>query len=60
MEVCCGQQEVGKVGNLMDVKIRLKFADILKLMFGYSILVLNPLNGTVMIIQKGEDTYVCK
>ena len=44
----------------MNLKLHLKFSDILKLIFGADVMVLNPYSGSIYRVQKGEDTYICK
>jgi len=44
----------------MNLKLRLKFSDILKLMFGADVIVLDPHNNNVFRVQKGEDTWIYK
>lgn len=44
----------------MNLKIRLTIADITKLIFGGSVLVVDPYNDTIYRIQKGSDTYITK
>jgi len=44
----------------MNLKLRLKFSDILKLIFGSDVMVLDPYSGSIYRVQKGEDAYICK
>jgi len=44
----------------MNLKLRLKFSDIIKLLFGADVMVLDPINSGIYRVQKGEDTYICK
>jgi len=44
----------------MNLKLRLKFSDILKLIFGADVMVLDPYRNSIYRIQKGDDTYICK
>lgn len=44
----------------MNLKIRLKISDIWKLLFGGSVVVLDPYHNAIYRVQKGEDTYICK
>jgi len=44
----------------MNLKLRLKFSDILKLLFGLDVMMLDPYTSNIYRVQKGKDTYVCK
>ena len=44
----------------MNLKLRLKLADIIKLFMGGSILVLDTYHNAIYRVQKGQDTYICK
>jgi len=44
----------------MNLKLRIKFGDIIKLLFGGSFLVLDRYNDSIFRVQKGEDTYITK
>jgi hypothetical protein len=44
----------------MNIKLRLKIKDIIKLLLGGRILVKNPYDKSVVHIQKGIDTYITK
>ena len=44
----------------MNLKLRLKFSDIFKLLFGGDVMVLDKYNNHIYRIQKGNDTYICK
>ena len=44
----------------MNLKLRLKFSDILKLLFGFDVMILDPYENRIYRVQKGEDTYICK
>jgi len=44
----------------MNLKMRLRPRDILKLFFGGTILIMCPYNSSIYRLQKGDDTYVCK
>lgn len=44
----------------MNLKLRLKFSDILKLIFGGSVIVMCPYNNSIYRVQKGQDTYITK
>lgn len=46
--------------KVMNLKLRLKFGDILKLLFGQDLIVLDPYNNTIYRVQKGDGTYVYK
>ena len=46
--------------NRMNLKLRLKFSDILKPLFGGDVMVLDPINSGIYRVQKGKDTYICK
>jgi len=42
------------------MKIRLKFVDILKILFGRRILIKDNISLKVVEIKKSKDTYTCK
>jgi len=44
----------------MNLKLRLKFSDILKLVFGGDVMVLDPYSNSIYRVQKGEDTGIYK
>jgi len=44
----------------MNLKIRLKFSDIIKLVFGGDVMVLDPYSNSIYIVKKGEDTGIYK
>jgi hypothetical protein len=44
----------------VNLKLRLKFGDIIKLLLGSDIMVLDPYNNSIYRVQRGNDTYVCK
>jgi hypothetical protein len=44
----------------MQLKMRLRTKDIIKLLFGNRILVLDRYNDAIWQVQKGKDTYVAK
>lgn len=44
----------------MNYKIRLKFIDIVRLLFGKSFLVRDQYNNIIYRVQKGRDTYITK
>ena len=44
----------------MNLKIRLKFSDIIKLVFGGDVMILDPYSNSIYRVQKGDDTYICK
>ena len=44
----------------MNLKLRLKLGDIIKLIFGSDIMILDPYTNNIYRVQKGEDTYICK
>jgi hypothetical protein len=44
----------------MSLKLRIKFGDIIKLLFGGSIYVKDTYNGSNIRITKGQDTYITK
>lgn len=44
----------------MNLKLRLKPNDILKVLFGRSILVREQYNNLIYRVQKGKDTYITK
>lgn len=44
----------------MNLKLHLKFMDVIKLLLGGSVLVLDPFNLSIYRVEKGEDTYICK
>jgi len=43
---------------MMNLKLRMKFSDILKLIFGADVMVLDPYSGSIYRVQKGEDTGI--
>ncbi|APQ76859.1 MULTISPECIES: hypothetical protein [Clostridium] len=42
------------------MNIRLKFVDILKLLFGKRILIKDNITFKIIEVKKGRDTYSCK
>jgi hypothetical protein len=44
----------------MNIKLRLSFRDIVKLIFGGTVLVMDPYNDSIIRVVKGADTYVAK
>jgi hypothetical protein len=44
----------------MNLKLRLSVKDLLKVLFGGSILVKDKYNNTIYRVKKGIDTYVTK
>jgi hypothetical protein len=44
----------------MNLKLHLKFSDIVKLALGFEVMVLSPYDNRIYRVQKGEDTYICK
>jgi len=44
----------------VNLKLRLKFSDIIKLTFGADVMVIDPYNESIYRVQKGVDTYICK
>ena len=44
----------------MNLKIRLVFKDVVKILFGGSVVVSDSYNKTIYRLQKGKDTYITK
>ena len=44
----------------VNLKLRLKLSDLIKLLFGFDVMVLDPYNDAIYRVQKGDDTYICK
>jgi len=44
----------------MNLKLRLKLSDILKLIFGADVMILDQYNGSILRVQRGEDTGIYK
>jgi hypothetical protein len=44
----------------MNIKLRISSRDLLKIMLGGNILVMDPYNDSIIRVQKGESTYVAK
>lgn len=44
----------------MNLKLRLKLKDIIRLLLGKSLLVKDQYNNVIYRVQKGHDTYITK
>jgi len=44
----------------MNIKLHMKLSDILKLIFGGDVMILDPYSNSIYRVQKGEDTGIYK
>jgi hypothetical protein len=44
----------------MNIKLRLNWSDLFRIILGGSVLVQDPYNNSIIRVERGIDTYVCK
>ncbi len=44
----------------LNIRLILKLGDIIKLILGWEVLILDSNHNSIYMVQKGDDTYICK